>query len=138
MEDYQGLSLESRFRQNRNIISKSITTLLFSAILWYDKLQQLNGVPAEHYYFVVRHSFDSGLLVMIALLGIFGIYISLNKHYMKRGKLAFLFIGSFLWFGYFGLFIYRDLLFPHPPTLQTILILAVSISFWIDLFGGDY
>lgn len=138
MEDYQGLSLESRFRQNRNIISKSITTLLFSAMLWYGKLQQLNGVPAEHYYFAVRHSFDSGLLVMIALLGIFGIYVSLNKHYMKRGKLAFLFIGSFLWFGYFGLFIYRDLLFPHPPTLQTVLILAVSISFWIDLFGGDY
>lgn len=138
MEDYQGLSLESRFKQNRNIISKSITTLLFSAMLWYGKLQQLNGVPAEHYYFAVRHSFDSGLLVMIALLGIFGIYVSLNKHYMKRGKLAFLFIGSFLWFGYFGLFIYRDLLFPHPPTLQTVLILAISISFWIDLLGGDY
>lgn len=138
MEDYQGLSLESRFKQNRNIISKSITTLLFSAMLWYGKLKQLNGVPAEHYYFAVRHSFDSGLLVMIALLGIFGIYVSLNKHYMKRGKLAFLFIGSFLWFGYFGLFIYRDLLFPHPPTLQTVLILAISISFWIDLLGGDY
>ena len=138
MDEHQGPPIESRFRQNRNILSKSITTLLFSAMLWYGKLQQLNGVPAEHYYFAVRHSFDSGLLVMIALLGIFGIYVSLNKHYMKRGKLAFLFIGSFLWFGYFGLFIYRDFLFPHPPTLQTVLILAISISFWIDLLGGDY
>lgn len=138
MDEHQGPPIESRFRQNRNILSKSITTLLFSAMLWYSKLQQLNGVPAERHYFVVRHSFDSGLLVMIALLGIFGIYVSLNKHYMKRGKLAFLFIGSFLWFGYFGLFIYRDLLFPHPPTLQTVLILAISISFWIDLLGGDY
>ena len=138
MDEHQGPPIESRFRQNRNILSKSITTLLFSAMLWYSKLQQLNGIPAEHYYFAVRHSFDSGLLVMIALLGIFGIYVSLNKHYMKRGKLAFLFIGSFLWFGYFGLFIYRDFLFPHPPTLQTVLILAISISFWIDLLGGDY
>lgn len=138
MDEHQGPPIESRLRQNRNILSKSITTLLFSAMLWYSKLQQLNGVPAEHYYFAVRHSFDSGLLVMIALLGIFGIYVSLNKHYMKGGKLAFLFIGSFLWFGYFGLFIYRDLLFPHPPTLQTVLILAISISFWIDLLGGDY
>lgn len=138
MDEHQGPPIESRFRQNRNILSKSITTLLFSAMLWYSKLQQLNGIPAEHYYFAVRHGFDSGLLVMIALLGIFGIYVSLNKHYMKRGKLAFLFIGSFLWFGYFGLFIYRDFLFPHPPTLQTVLILAISISFWIDLLGGDY
>ena len=138
MDEHQGPPIESRLRQNRNILSKSITTLLFSAMLWYSKLQQLNGVPAEHYYFAVRHSFDSGFLVMIALLGIFGIYVSLNKHYMKRGKLAFLFIGSFLWFGYFGLFIYRDLLFPHPPALQTVLILAISISFWIDLLGGDY
>ena len=107
-------------------------------MLWYGKLQQLQGVPAEHYYFAVRHSFDNGLLVLIALLGIFGLYISFSKFNMVRGKLIFLFVGSALWFGYFGLFLYRDLLFPHPPTLQTVLILAVSISFWVDLFSGDY
>lgn len=132
------MTIKQRVVRNRNIISKSITTLLFSAMLWYGKFQQLNGVPAEHYYFAVRHSFDSGLLVLIALLGIFGLYVSFSKYHMIKGKLIFLFIGSALWFGYFGLFLYRDLLFPHPPTLQTILILAVSISFWIDLFGGDY
>ena len=106
--------------------------------MWYGKLQQLNGVPAEHYYYAVRHSFDSGLLFLIVLFGIFGLYVSFSNHDMRRGKLSFLFIGSALWFGYFGLFLYRDMLFPHPPTLQTILILAISLSFWVDLFGADY
>ena len=132
------MTIKQRVVRNRNIISKSITTLLFSAMLWYGKLQQLQGVPAEHYYFAVRHSFDSGLLILIALLGIFGLYVSFSKYHMIRGKLIFLFVCSALWFGYFGLFLYRDLLFPHPPTLQTILILAISISFWVDLFSGDY
>lgn len=138
IREVKEMTIKQRIVNNRNIISKSITTILFSLIMWYGKIEQLNGVPAQHYYFAVRHSFDSGLLILIALLGIFGLYISFSKYHMIRGKLIFLFVGSALWFAYFGLFLYRDLLFPHPPTLQTILILAVSISFWIDLFSGDY
>ena len=138
VREVKEMAIKQRIVNNRNIISKSITTILFSLIMWYGKIEQLNGVPAQHYYFAVRHSFDSGLLILIALLGIFGLYISFSKYHMIRGKLIFLFVGSALWFAYFGLFLYRDLLFPHPPTLQTILILAVSISFWIDLFSGDY
>lgn len=132
------MTIKQRVVKNRNIISKSITTLLFSAMLWYGKLKQLNDVPATHNYYIVRHSFDSGLIVFIAILAIFGFYLGFSKYPRVRGKVAFLIIGSGLWLAYFGLFIYRDFLFPHPPSLQTILILAIAISFWIDLFGGDY
>ncbi|WP_229717973.1 hypothetical protein [Ligilactobacillus salitolerans] len=57
---------------------------------------------------------------------------------MEHGKATFIVIGAGLWFGYAGLFLYRDLLFPHPPTLQTILISAIAISFWLDALAGDY
>lgn len=136
-EDKKQWTVKRRFVKNRNIISKSITTLIFASFMFYGKVQQLKGVPAIHSYYVVRHSFDNGLLVLIALLGVFGLYISFSKKHMMRGKAFFLMVGSGLWFGYAGLFLYRDFLFPHPPSLQTALILAISISFILDAKAGD-
>lgn len=106
--------------------------------MWYGKIQQLKDIPVVHGYYAVRHSFDNGLLFLIALLGLFGLYVAFANRNMKCGKLFFIVVGSSLWFAYAGLFLYRDLLFPHPPTLQTILILAIAISFWLDALAGDY
>lgn len=131
-------TVKQRFINNRNIISKSITTLIFALFMFYGKVQQLQDVPAVHSYYVVRHSFDSGLLFLIALLGIFGLYVSFSKYHMEKGKAMFIVIGSGLWFAYTGLFLYRDFLFPHPPSLQTALISAIAISFVLDAKAGDF
>lgn len=138
MQLEQQLTLRQRFVRNRNIISKSITTIIFATFMWHGKFQQLQGVPATYNYYVVQHAFDSGLLVLIILLALLGFYVSFSKRHLARLKKVFLISGFAVWCIYGVLFLYRDILFPHPPSLQSMLVVSITISFWIDLIAGDF
>lgn len=130
-------SLMNRFRNKRNIVSKSITTFIFALFMWHGRIDQLKGVPATHGYWVVTHSYDNGLLFMILLLALFGFYVGLSKKSTQSMRVVFLLAGFGLWTGYTVLFLYRDMLFPHWPSLQSMLVTAIAISFLIDLLAGD-
>lgn len=131
-------TIKERFVHNRNVVSKSIITLLFAVFMWHGKLQELQGVPANYHYYVVRHSFDTGLLFLIVLLGVFGLYVGFSKKHMAKGKAIFLVAGATIWAMYAGLFLYRDWLFPNWPSLQAVLVVSIAFSFWIDVLAGDF
>lgn len=131
-------TIRERFVHNRNVVSKSLTTLLFAVFMWHGKLRELQGVPANYHYFVVRHSFDTGLLFLIVLLALLGFYVGFSKKHMAKGKAIFLVAGATIWAMYAGLFLYRDWLFPNWPSLQAILVVSIALSFWLDVLAGDF
>lgn len=130
-------TIHQRFRHRRNIFSKSLTTLIFAIFMWHGRLTELRGVPATHDYWVVKHSFDNGLLFAIAILALAGVYVCLSKRSTQTMRVAFLMAGFSIWTEYAALFLYRDLLFPNWPSLQSMLVVAITISFLIDLLAGD-
>ena len=130
------LPLRSRIARRRNIFSKAFITLIFSLSLSYDKVQQMQGYPAQSHYFVVQHAFDSGFIYLIFLLSLFGFYLSFTKHNATKGRLVFLFTGLAIWVFYLCLFLYRDYFMPHPPTMQTVLVAGISVSYLIDIWAG--
>ena len=131
-------TVRERFVHNRNVVSKSLTTLLFAIFMWHGKLRELQGVPANYHYFVVRHSFDTGLLFLIVLLALLGFYVGFSSKHMAKGKAIFLVAGATIWAMYAGLFLYRDWLFPNWPSLQAVLVVSIAFSFWIDVLAGDF
>ena len=106
--------------------------------MWHGKLRELQGVPTNYHYFVVRHSFDTGLLFLIVLLALLGFYVGFSKKHMVKGKAIFLVAGATIWAMYAGLFLYRDWLFPNWPSLQAILVVSIALSFWLDVLAGDF
>ncbi|GAW63378.1 hypothetical protein [Ligilactobacillus acidipiscis] len=131
-------TIKQRFVHNRNIISKAFATLVFALFIWKGKFQELKGAPAQNNYYVVRHAFDSGLLELIVILTLFGLYVAFSKHHYVKGKVIFLVIGMGIWTGYLALFIYRDYLLSQMFTMQTALVFANAVSFWIDILAGDF
>lgn len=138
MADEKTWTIKQRFVHNRNIISKAFTTLVFALFMWRGKFQELQGVPAQSHYYVVRHAFDSGLLELIIILALFGLYVAFSKRHMVKGKIIFLVTGVGIWMAYFALFAYRDYLLSQMFTMQTALVFVIAVSFWIDILAGDF
>jgi len=134
----EAIDLKTRLIFNRSILAKSITTTLFAIMLWYRKAQELLGVPNTLAYFLVRHSFDIGLSIALILLALLGLYVSFSPKDVSRLKAVFMITGCSVWTAYSVLFLLRDLLFPHFPSLEGVLILAIAISYFIDLLAKDF
>lgn len=130
--------VKARFLMNRNLMLKSFDTIAISAFMLFNKQQANAGVkPVTGNYFIAHSVTDIGLAYFSLAVGIFGLYVALNKHNMVRTKMYTYFGFLISWASYFGLFLYKWIHL-NGSLLTVIFIALILISILTEMLVNDW